>query len=121
MDGKAINDLVHDLNEKFKTKFNKLTICRGKVHDYLGVNIDYSNKHYIKFTMYDFIEDVLKEAREDMNGLSPWPADNKLFNMDNKLPQLNEKDANYFHRMTTRLLFAYKQVRLDIQVAVEFI
>ena len=41
-----------------------------KVHDYLGINIDYSNNCYVKFTTYNFIEDVLKEAREDMNGTS---------------------------------------------------
>ena len=46
---------MHDLNEKFKTKFNELTVCKGKVHDYLGINTDYSNNDYVKFTMYDFI------------------------------------------------------------------
>ena len=61
LESKAINDLVHDLNEKFKTKFNELTVCKGKVHNYLGVNIDSSNNNYVKFTMYDFIEDELKE------------------------------------------------------------
>lgn len=29
----------------------------------VSVDIDYSNDRYVKFTMYDFIEDVLKEAR----------------------------------------------------------
>ena len=56
--------------KKFKTKFNKLSAYKGKVHDYLGINIDYSNKNYVKLRMYEFIEDMLKEAREDMNGLS---------------------------------------------------
>ena len=78
-------------------------MCKGKFHDYLGINIDYSNDEYVKFTMYDFIEDVLKEARDDMNRLSPWTLDNKLFNVDCKLPRLSEQDADYFHRMTTRL------------------
>ena len=103
VDGKAIDNLVHDFNQKFKTKFNELNVCKGKFHDYLGINIDYSNDEYVKFTMYDFIEDVLKEARDDMNRLSPWTLDNKLFNVDCKLPRLSEQDADYFHRMTTRL------------------
>ena len=59
VDGKAIDNLVHNLNEKFKMKFNKLTVCKGKVHNYLSVNIDYSNKDYVKFTMYNFIDDLL--------------------------------------------------------------
>lgn len=39
-DGKVIDNLVCNLNAKFKTKFNELTVCKGKVHDYLGINID---------------------------------------------------------------------------------
>ena len=121
VDSKAIENLVHDLNEKFKMKFNKLTVCKGKVHNYLGINIDYSNADYVKFTMYDFIDDVLKEARNDMNGTLPWPADNKLFNMNCNSPRLSTEDADYFHRMTAQLLFACKQARLEIQVGVAFL
>ena len=91
------------------------------VHDYLGINIDYSNDWYVKFTMYDFIEDVLKEARGEMNGTSPWPADSKLFNVDPQSPRLNATDADYFHRITARLLFTCKQAQPDIQVAVAFL
>ena len=106
---------------KFKTKFNKLTVCKDKVHDYLGVNIDYSNADYVKFTMYEFIEDVIKEARKDMNGTLPWPTDSKLFNMDRKSPCLSTEDANYFDRMTTWLLFTCKQARPYVQVGVAFL
>ena len=81
-DGEVINNLITNLNDKFKTKFNELLVCKGKVHDYLGINIDYRNKEYVKFIMYDFIEDILKEARKDINGLFPWPAGNKLFEVN---------------------------------------
>ena len=108
VDDKAIDNLVHNLDEKFKTKFNKLNVCKGKVNDYLGINIDYSNADYDKFTMYDFIEDVLKEARDDMDRLFPWPTDSKLYNIDRKWPRLSTEDADYFHKMTARLLFTCK-------------
>ena len=120
VEGKVIDNLVHNLN-KFKTKFNKLTMCKGKVHNYLGINIYYINVDYVKFTMYDFIEYVIKEARNDMNGTLPWPADSKLFNVDHKSPRLSTEYADYFHSMTKWLLFACKQARLDIQVGVVFL
>ena len=44
--------------------------------------------------MYDFIEHALKEARDDMNGPSPGPEDNKLFNVDHQSPSLNEQDMD---------------------------
>ena len=58
----TIDGLIKDLNKKFKTNFQELAVTKGKVHDYLGINIDYSNKEYVKFTMYNFLEDVLSEA-----------------------------------------------------------
>lgn len=59
-----------------------MIVNKGKVHDYLGINIDYSNNNYVKFTMYNFIEDVLDKARPDMNGRSKWPANSKFFDLN---------------------------------------
>lgn len=72
MNIKAIKKLLNDQNNKFKTKFKNLSVYKGNIHNYLSINIDYTNNNSVKFTVYDFIEDVLKEARDDMNVLSPW-------------------------------------------------
>ena len=78
----TIDGLIKDLNNKFKTNIQKLAVIKGKVHDYLGINIDYSNKRYIKFTMYNFLEDVHDEAQPDINEQLKWPANAKLFDVD---------------------------------------
>ena len=91
-----IDKLIEDLNNKFRTNFQELAVNKGKVHDYLGINIDYSNNNYVKFTMYDFLEDVLEKAREDMNGTSKWPANSKLFEVDKESPKLIVRDQDYF-------------------------
>ena len=116
-----IDKLIEDLNSKFRTNFQELTVNKGEVHDYLGINIDYSNNNCVKFTMYDFLEDVLEEAQEDMKGRSKWPANNKLFDVNKGSPKLSIHDQDYFHRMVVKLLFVAKQARLDIQVAVAFL
>ena len=72
--GKAINKLVCDLNNKFKTKVNELSICKAIFYNYSEINIDYTSENYMKFTMCNFIEDVPKETREDINGMFSWPA-----------------------------------------------
>ena len=117
----TIEGLIKDLNHKFKTNFQELAVTKGKVHDYLGINIDYSNNDYVKFTMYDFLEDVLGESRSDMKGTSKWPAGPKLFDVDATSTKLSEHDQEYFHRMVARLLFVAKRARPDIQVAVAFL
>lgn len=73
-----IEGLIKDLCDTFKTNFQELAVCQGKVHNYLGINIDYSNKNYVKFTIYDFIEDLIAEVYPDMNGRLKWPAIFKL-------------------------------------------
>ena len=103
-----VRDLIHNLNQAFKTNFKELIIHKGKVHDYLGINIDYTRKDYVKFTMYNFIEDVLKEAVEDMNSTAVTPASNNMFEIDNKSDPLDHDNADYFHQMTARVLFVSK-------------
>ena len=67
------------------------------------------NREYVKFTMYDFIEDIVNEARKDINRLSPWLAGDKIFEVNQESPCLSEVDADYFHRITELLLFACKR------------
>ena len=87
-----------------------LLVCKGNVHGYLMTNIDYTNKEYVKFTMYDFIEDILKEASKDMNGLFPWPTGNKIFKVNHESIHLSEVHADFFCIMTAQLLLECKIV-----------
>ena len=64
----TIDGLIKDLNNKFKTNFQELVVTKWNVHDYLGINIDYTNKEYVKFTICNFLENVPDEAQPDMNG-----------------------------------------------------
>jgi hypothetical protein len=58
---------------------------------------------------------------EDMNGTSPTPASDNLFDVDDESPPLNEKESDFFHHSTARLLFATKRARPDLQVVVAYL
>ena len=62
-----LGSLVDDLNDKFKIEKKILVETKGLIHNYLGLTIDYSKKNYAIFTMYDYLEDIMKEAPEAMN------------------------------------------------------
>lgn len=87
----------------------------------LSITIDFSKHDCVSFTMYDFIEDVLKEASDNMNGTAVTPASDNFFEVNDNSVQLDDQKAAYFHIMTTRLLFACNMARRDIQVAVAFL
>jgi hypothetical protein len=117
----VIDSVLADLNDEYGTKKKPLSATTGHVHDYLGVTIDYSEMDKVKFTMYDYLEDILDEMPGDMNGTAPTPAIDRLFDVDDDSPQLNEKESDFFHRTTARLLFAAKRARPDLQVAVAYL
>jgi hypothetical protein len=120
-DQSVIDSVLMDLNKKFGTTRKPLAATTGMIHDYLGITIDYSEKEKVKFTMYDYLEDIIDEMPDDMKGTAPTPASDNLFDVDTESPPLNEKESDFFHRTTARLLFAAKRARPDLQVAVAYL
>jgi hypothetical protein len=52
-----------------------LTITRGKIHEYLGMTLDYSEPGKVKIGMMDYIDTMLEELPPDMQvGEAPTPA-----------------------------------------------
>ena len=43
-----------------------LSITTGNVHDYLGMMIDFILLGRVVFTMFDYLEDIILEAPDDM-------------------------------------------------------
>ena len=99
VDSAVVENEVEIINEKFKTNTKALTITRGPIHDYLGMTLDWSNQDYTKITMYDFLQDILKEVDEkkDMKGTAATPASPNLFEVDEESPKLSQSEADYFH------------------------
>jgi hypothetical protein len=117
----VIDSILDDLNKQFGTSKKPLAATTGDIHDYLGITIDYSETGKVIFTMYDYLEDILAEMPDDMNGGAPTPASDNLFDVDDESPPLNDKESDFFHRTTARLLFAAKRARPDLQVAVAYL
>jgi hypothetical protein len=117
----VIDSVLDDLNKEFGTTKKPLAATTGMIHDYLGITIDYSERGKVMFTMYDYLEDILDEMPDDMNGTAPTPASDNLFDVDEDSIALNEKESDFFHRTTARLLFAAKRARPDLQVAVAYL
>jgi len=77
----VVEDILKKLNDKFGQEIT-LTMCRGKVLEYLGIKIDYRQKVKVKFSMYKYIEKMLEELPANMEGLATTPASRYLFNTD---------------------------------------
>jgi hypothetical protein len=121
MDPNVASNVIEDLQQEFG-KEAPLTVTRGKVHEYLGMTIHFSDPGKVKFTMIDYIEKLLEEAPADMDGISPTPASLHLFDINETNPvKLDEVTSQIFHHLVCKLLFLCKRTRPDTQTRVAFL
>jgi hypothetical protein len=118
-------NVVTEVIALFSTEYAKkapLTVTRGKMHEYLGMTLDYRTTGKVKLTMYKYINSMLKELPDNMDGTAATPASPHLFTVNNDNPEkLNEDTAEMFHRNVAKLLFLCKRARPDIQTAISFL
>ena len=63
----------------FKGEYGKEVpriVTIGKIHDYLGMHIDFSNPGKVKFTMIDYIDNMLDELPDAFKGTATTLAAN---------------------------------------------
>jgi hypothetical protein len=100
-----------------------LNKSRGKVHDYLGMKLDFSCPGRVRITMEDYIRMLLHDAPKEMRGKATTPAAHHLFQVNNVNPvKMNkEKKAETFVHITMQLLYLSQRGRPDIRPAVSFL
>jgi len=120
-DPKVVDWVIDQLKKEF-AKEADLTITRRKIHEYLGMTLDYRESGKIKISMFDYIRNMLADLPEDMNGTSVTPAGENLFTVNQENPtKLSEEQSDFFHTNVAKLLFLCKRARPDIQTAVAFL
>ena len=118
-------DVVTDTIEILKAEFGKqsaLTVRRGKIHDYLGIQFDFSKAGKVVMTMNDYISELIEETPDDLlKGTATSPAGNYLMNVNPNCKQLDSETAAIYHRLTAKLLYLAKRVCPDLQPTVSFL
>ena len=118
-------EVLEEVFNELQNEFGKeapLTVSRGKTHNYLGMQIDYTNEGKVKFTMPHMIEEIISQLPLSLkNGPATTPAGNHLFQVNADAPKLDQADADLFHRLTAQLLYLGKRARPDLQTAVSFL
>jgi Reverse transcriptase (RNA-dependent DNA polymerase)/Zinc knuckle len=120
VDSAVVSSVIDQLSGEFG-KEAPLTVNRGKVHDYLGMTLDFSVKGKVKVGMIQYVKNMLAELHDDMDGESPNAAAAHLFDVNEACPKLEKDRAEYFHHHVAKLLFLCKRARPDIQPAVAFL
>ena len=104
---RVLDEVITGLNDCYG-KIALLTVTRGKVHDYLGMTIDYSIPGKVIIHMDDYVKAILNEAV------------NHLFDVNPDAESLDMAQAELFHHLMAKLLFLCKWAHPDIQTPVAF-
>ena len=97
------------------------------MHDYLGVDHDYSEKGAVKLSMMKHLDKIFNDFPDEIGKPSLTPASENLFRIrdpeeNDKLKKwLEPERAKAFHHSVAQLLFVSTRVRRDIQTAVAFL
>lgn len=94
----------------------------GKIHDYLGLQINYSLPGKVVLSMFEYLENIVMEAPADLKPNNcNYLCNANLFQVNKTSPKLDPETTELFHRLVVRLLFAAKRSRPDIQLSVAFL
>ena len=83
-----------------------MTVHRGKVHDYLGMDLDFSTADTLKTDIIKKIKKIHKDFPEEIKLAAATPAAEHLFNVqeNNQDKILPEEQTPAFHHTTVQLL-----------------
>ena len=99
----VVEGIIARLNKKFG-KESPLTTNRGRVLEYLGMTLDYSQKGKVKISMYEYVRKIVDESPDDMKGIAKTPAGGHLFNTNpecKKIARENSTNVPPHHRKTS--------------------
>jgi hypothetical protein len=114
-------DDIDQLLSELSAKYANLSVKRGRILDYLGMTFDFSVSGKCKVTMQGYIEELLNEVKDIIQGVSNTPASHNLFSIDELSELLCASEKELYHSLTAKLLYLGKRVRPDVLTAVSFL
>jgi hypothetical protein len=120
VDEKEVSKLITWLKSVYD---EDMRVSRGKVHDYLGMTLNFINKGEVKVAMIDYLKGLINDFPEIIAGTAITPATANLFDVrpEDERKVLGEEQARAFHHSVAQLLFATTRARKDIQHIVAFL
>ena len=100
-----------------------MRITRGKVHEYLGMTLDFLTPGEIQVTMVDFLKGVLEDLQEVITGRSIISSANHMFQVsrEDKQTLLNKEQEIALHRTVAQMLFVMSSARKDIKMDISIL
>ena len=121
MDAKEVDEFFKQMEETV-SEDTPLSVSRGKIHDYLGMTLDFHNKGKVQIDMKHYIDMMLQHAPKDMEGVSNTPGAAHLFKTNSEDPKLlGDEQKKIFVHLVMQGLYLSQRGRPDIRTAITFL
>ena len=116
----VVTDMIKKLDREYGTK-DDLTVTRGRVHEYLGMTIDFTVPGECAFSQFDYIKKMISLLPDSLKvNYRNTPAPEYLFKIDENSEPLDMKRKDEYHALVAKILWASQRSRPDIQLATGF-
>ena len=107
----------------FEDGSGAMKVSRGKVHDYLGMTLDFTSTGRLSITMIPYVKDMLTlfSTFDPSEKTAKTPAAEHLFDINDDCTPLPPKGVTTFHNFVAKALFLTKRAHPDIATAVAFL
>ena len=103
-------------------KDTPLSVSRGKTYEYLGMSLDFRHKGEVRINMEHYIDMMLRDAPQEMDGTSNTPAAAHLFKTNPEDPKLlGEEKKQIFVHLVMQGLYLSQRGPPDIRTAISFL
>jgi hypothetical protein len=113
-----IDSIITTLKAKYDRPGAEIPVNSGRIHNYLGMNFDFSNAGEVKITMNGYIDDLMKFTNTEGNATTP--ATLNLYTISESVV-LESLESEYFHSVVAKLLYLSKRARPDLLTSVGFL
>jgi hypothetical protein len=125
-DKKVVDQFIQWATHKYEdAEITKLKPSRGKVHDYLGITLDFAEKGVVKLYMKDYVKAMIADFKyqDELKGVKKvsTPAAEHLYEINPNGIKLDAAKKEEFHTMVAKALFLCKRARPDLQPTVPFL
>ena len=95
----------------------------GKVHDYLGMEIDFSAIGKVQVKMAKYVDEMIESfpSPKDLRRDAVSPASEHLYLINDATAKIDSERADIFHTIVAKGLFLTKRARPDIMTAIAFL
>jgi hypothetical protein len=125
---KANDRMIKWLRREYESIFEdgsgKMTVSRGKVHEYLGMTLDYTVRGRVMISMFGYIDEIIaswEKVEPKCTGTKTSAAPENLFTVDEDCEKLPADKVVAFHNIVAKTLYATKRARPDTCTAIAFL